>query len=375
MQLLKKEDCMRYLILILLLPVLTFATEYRTGQSIRVAAGDTLSSDLFVGGRYLEVDGFIDGDVYAGCERVTINGEVSDDVRAAGSEVTIRGKVGDGVIGMAGMVLIEGEINGDVIAFGGRVRLTPTTLIRGNLYLGCGEFRLEGGRVGGDITGGADKTYLNGSVKGIVNLETEEIEFGEEYTAAKTDLELKREIDVASLKNAPDNLEIKVTPHKRFYQSAFFYWAFLSSLIVGGLIIAFLRNFVRDYIDSAGSVVGKNLGVGVLILIAVPIAVVILLVMVLTIPVGLITLAIYIILLYLSSIFTSLFAGDYIQRLWHKNGAPNLLVSLILGLLAVFLFTELPFIGWLIEILVISFGCGSLILYIWKLLKPVTQAA
>ena len=366
---------MRNLLLILLMPVLTFASEYRTGQSIRVADDDTLYSDLFVGARYLEVDGFIDGDVYAGCERITINGEVADDVRAAGSEITVRGKVGDGFLGMGGMILIEGEINGDVIAYGGRVRLTPNTVIKGNIFLGCGEFRLEGGRIGGDITGGADKTYLNGSVKGVVELKTKEIEFGEKYAAAGTFLGLRQAIDVETLENAPDNLKIEVVPYKRFYQSAFFYWAFLSTLIVGGLIIAFLRNFVCDYIDSAKRAIGKKLGLGLLILIAVPIAVVILLVMILTIPVGLITLVFYLILLYLSSIFTALFAGDYVQRLWHKNGVPNLFLSLLIGLVVIFLLSELPFIGWLFEFAVISFGCGSFILYIWELLRPVNRAA
>jgi cytoskeletal protein CcmA (bactofilin family) len=370
-----KGGIMRNIMLILLIPVLIFATEYRTGQTIRVADKDSLYSDLFVGGRYLEVDGYIDGDVYAGCERITINGDVADDVRAAGSEVTVRGTIGDGFLGMGGMVLIEGEIGGDVIAYGGTVRLTPNTIIKGNVYIGCGEFHLDGGRIGGDIQGGADKIYLNGSIKGAVKLEAEEIAFGEQYAAAETHLKLKREIDPGTLKNAPENLEIEVVPHEKFYQSGFFYWAFLAALIVGGLIIAFLKNFVRDYLDSAQRFIGRNLGVGILILVIVPIAVVILLVMVLTIPVGLITLALYLILLYLSSIFTALFAGDYIQKLWHKNGAPYLFLSLLIGLLAVFLLTELPFIGWLIEIAVISFGCGSLILYIWELLRPVNKTA
>jgi cytoskeletal protein CcmA (bactofilin family) len=307
---------------------------------------------------------------------VRIDGRVEDDVRAAGKEILVRGEIGDGLLGIGGLVMIDGTVKGDLLGFGGQVRITPTGSVKGNAFVGCGEFRLDGGSIGGNLKGGAGSVYLNGSIKGAVELEVEEISFGPEYAASGgTTLKLERELDVSTLKNAPADLQMIIAPKKRFYQSAFFYWAFLASLIVGGLLIAFAKNFVRDYIDTSTRHIGKNFGIGILLVAAVPIAIVILLLMILTIPVGLMTLAIYLILLYLSSIFTAFVAGDYLQKLWHKNGAPLPFLSLLIGLLAVFLLAEVPFVGWLISLAVISFGCGSLILYIWNSARPANKTA
>jgi cytoskeletal protein CcmA (bactofilin family) len=367
---------MQKLMLILLIPLTILATEYKTGSSIRVSEADTVYSDLFVGAQYLEIKGYVDGDVYAGCERITIDGEVKDDVRSAGKEILIRGTIGDGLIAMGEYVLIDGVVHGDVLAFGGKVHITPSGHVKGNVFVGSGEFRIDGGRVGGNIKGGAGSVYLNGSVKGVVELEVDEISFGEGNKAGGgTLLKLDHELDITQIENAPSDLQMIISPKKRFFQSVFFYWAFLAALIVGGLIIAFAKNFVRDYIDTAYHEIAKNLGIGILTIILVPIAVLILLLLVLTIPVGLIGLAIYLILLYLSSIFAAMVAGDYIQKFWHKNGSPLPFLSLLIGLVAVFLLTEVPFVGWLICLAVISFGCGSLILYIWNLVQPTDKAA
>ncbi len=362
------------LALICILSVSLGAAEYRSGNDIIVRSGDTVQTDLFTGARYLDVLGVVAGDVYAGCEVVSIDGEVLDDVLTGCRNLVIKGRVADGVIVFAETILIDGQVDGDVLAFGKILRITERAHIKGNVYAGNGELRLEGGHIGGTLKGGAGKLYLNGHVSRYVELEAEDIDFGPDYKAKDgTRLTLPKELSEYEVTNQPDNLEVTVKRHHAFYQTAFFYWSLLALLIVGVLIITFFKDFSRDYLVHAREKLGLNLGYGLLSLILTPIVIVILLILILTIPVSLILLAVYLILIYLSCVFAALYIGDYILSLFYKEERTNsLFLSLLIGVVLVSFLPEIPFIGWLISLIIVSFGMGSLLTYVWRL-RQTTQ--
>jgi hypothetical protein len=345
------------------------ASQYRAGNSITVREGDTLSTDLFTGARYLNVRGVVDGDVYVGCEKVMIDGEVLDDVLAGCRTLEVTGKVGDGIIGFAETILIDGEVNGDVLAFGGNVRITDRGKIHGNLFVGTGELNLDGGYIGGYLKGGGGQVNLNGYVGEYVELEAQKINFGPDYFAEKvTKLILPHDISEYDLEIVPDNLEVIVKRPDFFLEKPCFYWSLLALLIVGILIIALFKNFSKDYLVHAKEKLGQNLGYGFLALLITPIVIVILMVLILTIPVGLILLAAYLIVMYLSYAFSALFIGDYILSFFRKKeNTNNLFLSMFIGVILVSFLPHIPFVGWLIGLIIICFGMGSLITYIWKL--------
>ena len=345
------------------------AAEYRSGESITIQEEDSLFSDLFVGSRYVNIRGVVAGDIFVGCEQATVEGRVLDDVIAGCRNLQISGDVDDMVIGFAETIVIDGEVGGDVIGFGKILRITQRAKIKGNVYVGAGELLLEGGSIGGFIKGGAGKVHLNGTVKGKVELEAGDIYFGPDYLAkGGTKLTLHKDLSEYELENVPDDLEVEVKSHSRFFQEAFFYWYLLSLLIVGILIIALFKNFSRDYISFAGNQIGKNFGFGFLGLVATPIVIVILAVLILTIPVSLILLSLFIILNYLSMAFSALFVGNYVISSFKKEKEQNnMFLSVLLGVILVTFVTEIPFIGWLFNLIIISFGMGSLGSYIWSL--------
>ena len=57
-------------------------TTYKADESFSVSENDTLPGDLFFGGRYLEVEGDINGDIIVGSQKSYITGKVRDDVFA-----------------------------------------------------------------------------------------------------------------------------------------------------------------------------------------------------------------------------------------------------------------------------------------------------
>lgn len=340
--------------------------DYRGNENVRVEAGDSLFADLISGSRYVDIMGYVDGDVYSGCERMNVEGEIKDDFFAGAREITVKGKVGGMVVGAGQSVTIDGEVGSDVIAFGAEVRITPRAHIKGNLFVGSGSLMFDGGRVDGWIKGGVGQLYLNGSVGEPVSLEAGDVRFGNDYYAPQgTRLTLPKDLD-SHMPNLPNNLEIEIKNRKAFYQSGFFYWSLVSMFVVGLLISLIFKNFTHNLLDVARRNIFKNTGIGFLFLIAAPIAIIILIALILTIPAALILLALYFILLYLSSILTGLYAGKYIfELLGKKSEQPNLVLSLIVGLILVVLFPKLPFIGWLIKLAVISFGMGSFVVYLW----------
>jgi cytoskeletal protein CcmA (bactofilin family) len=358
-----------FLVLILSISTVTMAAEYRAGETVTIRDDDSLSTDLFAGCRYVKIEGVVEGDIYVGCEQATVEGEVLDDVHAGCRQLTITGKVHDMVIGFAETILIEGEVDGDVLAFGGMLRIAEGAKIKGNVFTGTGELRMEGGSIGGNLSGGAGDVYLNGFVKGEVDLEAGDIAFGESYEAkGGTQLKLPKDISAYDLKYVPDDLKVKVKHRELFFEEFLFYWYALSLLIVGFLIIILFKNFSQDYLSYIRQKIGQSLGFGFLTLIIMPIVIVILAVLILTIPISLILLACFLVMLYIGIAFTALFTGDFVlSKFKREEGAGSLYLSLIIGIIIVVLLPEMPFVGWLVSLLIICFGLGSQVLYLWHL--------
>jgi len=345
------------------------AADYRAGDTITIREGDTLDTDLFSGCRILDIHGIVDGDVFSGCERMTVEGYVTDDVLTGCRVLTVTGTVGDNVIGFARTIIIDGEVFGDVIAFGGELRITERAKIHGNVYTGVGDLRFEGGSIGGFLRGGAGDANLQGHVGGDVDLEVGDIYFGPDYFAKKgTRLKTHKPIEDYEIKYLPKDLEVEVAHKEMFFATAFFFWSLLSFLIAGMVIVALFKNFSKDYLTFAKSQVGKNIGYGVLLFLLTPLAIVILAVLILTIPISLIILAGYLVLVYLSMAFSALFIGDYIMSFFRKELTNSgLFLSMLIGVILVTVLIYIPFIGGLFGFIIVCFGMGSLVNYIWNL--------
>jgi cytoskeletal protein CcmA (bactofilin family) len=364
-----------FLTIIMVLASIAGAAEYFGGETMVIREIDTLETDLFSGCRNLDVNGLVEGDIFAGCERITVEGEVKGDVITGCRVLTVTGVVGDNVIGFAQTIVIDGEVKGDVLAFGGVVRITDRAKIDGNVYVGAGELKFEGGTIGGYLRGGAGDANLEGRVEGDVELEVGDIYFGPDYFAkGGTTLKRHKEIEKYELAHTPKDLEVIVKHEDIFLATGFFFWSLFALLIVGMVIVALFKNFSKDYLTFARTQLGKSIGYGVLLLLLTPIAIVILAVLILTIPISLILLAVYLVLIYLSMAFSALYIGDYIMAFFRKEPKNNgLFISMLVGVVLVSLLCHVPFIGGLFGFIIICFGMGSLINYIWHLKQDSTK--
>ncbi len=352
------------------------SAEYRSGDTIYINKGDTVVTDLFVSARYIEINAQANDDIYAVCQEIVVNGEVGDDLFAFCQAVTVKGYVKDMLLGFAQKITIDNTVDGDVLAFASEVHLTRNAHIKGNLFVGCGTLIVDDGIIDGMIKGGAGHAYLNGNVRGGVSLNVGKIRFGESYKAASgTSITLHKALK-NEIENSPADLEISIKPHKRFFQSLFFYWAFGAALITGLLLITFFKDFSKEITIFAKREALKNSGIGALLLFMIPVVIVILLVLILTIPISLMLTAVYLFLLYISSIISGLVLGSYIINVFIKNGRPaKLFLSLLIGLIIIFLIVETPFIGWIFSLATLVLGMGSFVMYFYTKLSDKQKSA
>ncbi len=364
----------RLMFLVIFTLILTgfgMAADCTGAGEIHVQESDTLYHDLFAAARTVDIFGPALGDLYVACERANIEAPIADDVFAACRELTIKAPVGDNVVSCAQTIYVDSEIKGDLFAYGGEVRLTENVHIYGNLHVGTGKLYLDGATIDGNIDGGAGDAYLNGRIGGSVCLEAGWVRFDSLYAAAGgTNLTMRKALDEKSTKFAPADLKVTIKTHKHFYQKVYFYWLLLSFLVVGILLISFCKGFSKDYLTYSQASIWKHLGLGFLFLVVTPVVAAILLILILTIPLGLILAAVYMIIIYLSYIFTAIFLGNWIMRQIKKNGVSPLFWSLLVGILCVILLDKIPLIGWLLKLAAVCFGMGSLIGYIWHEIKP-----
>jgi hypothetical protein len=347
----------------------TIATEYLSYNTVRVEKGDTLRTDLIASGRYIEIMGFVNGDMYAAGQQVTIAGEVYDNVTVAAQTVTLRGNIGGTVISTGQTVIIDGKIDSDVIVFSGDVRITENSSISGNLFVGTGYLRMEGGNIGGWIHGGAGEIYLNGKVKDSVIIGTDKASFGKNYSAKGTKLEVKDDFVLSEVVNPPEDLETVLVDEDNVFSTIFFFWSLISMFIVGLLIALFFKNSTKQIVAYANDNILKNLGIGFIALVVIPVLAAILLLLIITIPAALILTGLYLILLYTSTIYSGFFVGSLILGTSKKIQENKLILSLLVGLIIVFLLGEIPFIGWLFSLIFICFGMGSVLTYAMKTRK------
>lgn len=125
---------------------------FRAGETVVVAAGETIDGDLYATGGSVTVNGTVRGDVYAGAGNVVVNGRVGGDLVAGAGQVTIGGPVDGSVIVGAGQLTVSGPIARDLVVGAGQV--TVSERIGGDLRAGAGALFVSG-RVGEDVVAGS----------------------------------------------------------------------------------------------------------------------------------------------------------------------------------------------------------------------------
>jgi hypothetical protein len=349
-------------------------------EDLYIAAGTvTISApvygDLIIAGGTVIINDTVTNDILLVGGTVTFNGFVGDDIRCAGGNMRISKNVTGDVVTAGGNIIIDkGVTIGGLIAGGGNI--TVDGIINGELKGAFGTLILNG-TITKDIDCRAGKITVNGPVSGKAVLSSTDIIIGNNAAFNNTVRYWNKNGTVdfkQSLKNgkATYDASLRMQTGQWYYLGAatiiglFWYlsMAFLMIMIVQYLFSATLKKAADTVFNSSL----KCLGYGFLFFIAVPIAAVIAFITVIGVPVGVLLLFSYVALLMLASVITSLAVAHWFNNRNNYQWHYWRMVFAAFGIFALLkLISSVPFIGWLLVILLTCMAFGGILLNInWK---------
>jgi hypothetical protein len=137
----------------------------RAGNEVRVPSDETVTTDLYVAGGIVTIDGTIEGDLVVTGGTLTLNGPVNGDVVAAGGTIRIAGEVSGDVRVAGGQIVVAGAVGEDGLIAGGQLELASSGSIGEDLIVSGGQVTLAG-TVTGSVTGTAGTYSRTGQVGG-----------------------------------------------------------------------------------------------------------------------------------------------------------------------------------------------------------------
>jgi len=377
------------LTVIILLTVPTAAADIRQGQTLIIPAEEVVNDDLYLFGSGITIDGTVNGDVIAFGDRININGPIKGNFNGAANYLTLDGGVRDSVRAAASSIYIDGKIGGDLVAAASQIDITSSGSV-GRDFLPAAATVNVGGPVGKDIRGSAGDFIIGSSVGGNVNVECSTLKL-EPSATITGDLTYKSEqaavkAEGASVWGKIDHIVPPPPESSTTGQSAglvaglaasgivifivilliiIALLKYVAALLTGIVFILLANRYLPALIETLKSKPWPCLGYGALFFILIPIAIVVAFMLIIAIPLGLIGLAVWVLAVYLASIFIALFIGKWMLRQSADNTAagPNI-GALALGLLVFYIISVIPFIGCLSDLAAVLFGLGAFILFI-----------
>ncbi len=357
------------------------ALTLKTEDSNYVAKEEVIASSLYTAGSTITIDGKVQGDVICAGQSVVINGVVDGDVICAAQSITINGAVNGSVRVAGNSIVINGKVARTVMAAGATVTLAPSASIGWDLLVGSANLEVRG-TVGRDFDGAGSKVLIGGNIGRNVWLALDEGDSKKENKVAdKSALTLTKDANVngnlsykgkrdatieegAVIKGTVTRDETIMGSSKE--SSSKNLWGKLisifSALIVGLLLTTWLRRPMVEMTNRFLVEPWKAMGWGLVVLILAPIISIILMVTIIGIPLGLLLLAAWLMSLYISGVISGVAIGRFLMKKFRKPEAPeaSLFWCMVVGVAFLWIISSLPVVGWLICLLSLLWGLGSI---------------
>jgi cytoskeletal protein CcmA (bactofilin family) len=292
--------------------------------------------------------------------------ETVSGLTVASGTVVVRGTVDGDLDGIAGSVVIAptGTVTGDVTVAAGNLRIEGT--VAGSVDTGSGTVTLaSGGQVGGDFTVGAETVLIAGRVDGTATVGAESItlaqsgavggdlrydpngEFRDEGGAVGGSVVTDGSIGIGGFTLPP-------IPWGLF--TGYF---LLVNLFLGAIALALAPETTDRIGDAVTDQPLVSVGVGVVSMLAIPALLILLAATVVGIPLMLIGFLLFALLLWLSLVY-----GQFAAARWALGLAnvDNRWLALVVGVLGFGAAGQLPLIGGLVTLSFVLLGLGAVTL-------------
>ncbi|QKY19252.1 polymer-forming cytoskeletal protein [Halolamina sp. CBA1230] len=288
----------------------------------------------------------------------------------------------DGIDGVAGTIVVRGTVTGDVAGTAGTIRITETGTVEGDLQaaggsvivagtvegdvqIGAGSFDLtDTGRIGGSLDVGAGAVTVDGAVAEDVRAAGNTVTLG-----PNADVGGEFRYDAETFDRSPDAAVAGGVIEDQSLRGDTGFgplpswigtiYSLLTSLLLGALLLLVFPAFSESVVARVTDGPAVAGGIGLLALIAVPILLVLVAVTVVGIPFSLAGIALYLLGLWIASVY-----GKYAVGRWALGlaGTENRWLALLVGLLLFLLLGLVPVAGPIAEFAALLLGLGALTL-------------
>ncbi len=411
------------LLTILMISIATPALAFdgRSGDEVTIPAGEVVNDDLYATGQTVVVDGTIKGDLVVFAKTITINGTVEGDLIAVGQDIIINGTVQDDAR-IAGAALFVGEnakIGSDIIGVGASLEthkgstIGQDVVFAGGQALFAGDISRNGivaagglelrGMIGGNLKadvgnpdqnrGDSPKSYISNSSisiadvkKGLTIAPGAKIGGDLEYTSSKQfDIPAGAVAGKVTYTKPKDDKNVAKPPSmtQRVIDGGLDVIRMIVTLLLFGMLLGWLFPvFVKSATERIKTAPLPALGEGILSIAAFCFSLLVLVIAMIigAILFGVLTLgeitgtivvlgllAIFALIVgfvlvssFVAQIVVSTLGGQLILARIKPELAEHKYWPLVIGVVIFALLAALPFIGPLINLIVVLFGLGAL---------------
>jgi cytoskeletal protein CcmA (bactofilin family) len=347
------------------------AVQYIQTNQFDIAEGEMLSEETWIAAQTIRFNGEALNDFFATAPNIQLNGTFQSDTWVAGDNTGISGIFQNDLRIVSRTARISGMIHGTLIGGGTTIQIDRTAKLHGDVFC-FGENVISEGILHGEARIIASKVTLGGQFDNDVTVAAQDIVVlpgtvlngNLNYTAPK-ELILSSSV----LLNGELNRQFEHAPTKRILKKDLAgHFGFAAAALFAGL--TFFLVFPR-YMTRATGLLQTSRGTcalsGFAGLVLIPIIVFFLLITFIGLPLSLLLGGFYLILLYLSKVVVGLWIGALILRK-KELSKRNVFGTLALGLILMYVLTSIAVISLAIQILIMIFGLGALLLALFK--KP-----
>jgi len=328
----------------------TYALDTRAGDKpVTVPAGETIDDTLIVAGDSVIVDGTVAGDLIAFVRQVRIRGTVKGNVISFARRVDLEGTVEGSVIGFAQSLENRGKVAHNLYGFAQTLDVAQSGDIAENATIFAAETDIAGA-IAKDVVAFTSSVNVLSSAR-----------IGGNFTARAGQADKVR-IDSKESIAGRTTIRTPMPQPSKYSTASFYVWQtiWLAAAFVTGLVLFWLFPSLSQANLANSRDLLLSAGVGFLSLIAPPIAGIVAAITLVGLPLGLLTLTLWIVASYLAKIVIAAFVG---RSLLASAGdrTPALAPILLVGLVPIFVAINLPYVGGLINFLLVVLGLGTLV--------------
>lgn len=361
--------------ILIFLPIFSLqADNEETKGTIFVAADEVIAGNLLAYGKNIIIDGLVSGDLIVATSNLSVSGRVEGDIIALASDINIEGEVGGNIRVIANSVNINSAVARNVIALGSQVVVGEKTKIGWDLIVAALNSNIRGIVSGSlDLYGGSIfvsakigenanfRIYNNKENEGLVLDKSATINGNLNYYSKK-DIALKN-TSVVSGEISHNNFKYnnKLEDNNWWWMRLF---SILSLLFIGFILISSFPKYSRKLIFQLEQNPFRSLAWGMVIFLILPPIAILSTLTIIGIPFALVIISLWLISIFIGQSIAALILGDVLIKKVLKTNYHILFWPLLLGVIIISLLFSIPWFGWIINLLSVWLGLGSVLLYV-----------